>query len=144
LRISRPGSYFFAAGGGLGYGLAASVGVQLAMPDRRVVCVIGEGSVQYSVTALWTAAAYATPVTFLVLNNSEYAILKWFAAMEEVEGAPGLDLPALDCVAIADAYGVRSRRVNGREELADALRQTITSDGPELVEVKVAPGMWLD
>ncbi|MGH2950856.1 MAG: benzoylformate decarboxylase, partial [Solirubrobacterales bacterium] len=58
LRISRPGSYFFGAGGGLGFGLAAAVGVQLAQPDRPVVCVIGEGSVQYAVTALWSAVAY--------------------------------------------------------------------------------------
>ena len=46
--------------------------------------------------ALWTAAAYKVPVTFLVLRNAEYAILKWFADIEEVKGAPGLDLPAVD------------------------------------------------
>jgi benzoylformate decarboxylase len=114
------------------------------MPDRRVVCVIGEGSVQYSVTALWTATAYRAPVTFLVLNNSEYAILKWFAAMEQVERAPGLDLPALDCVAIGNAYGVTARRADGRDALAEALRGAIASDRPELIEVPVAPGMWLE
>src|SRR5207249_2001088 len=76
LRISRPGSYFFAAGGGLGFGLASAVGVQLAQPDRPVVCVIGEGSTQYAITALWSAVAYSAPVTFLVLHNEEYAILK--------------------------------------------------------------------
>ena len=79
LRLSRPGSYYFSAGGGLGFGLAASVGVQLAQPDRPVVCVLGEGSAQYAITAFWSAVAYEIPVTFLVLRNSEYAILKWFA-----------------------------------------------------------------
>src|SRR6266511_3738294 len=92
LRLSRPGSYYFGAGGGLGFGLAAAVGVQLAEPNRPVVCVIGEGSVQYAVTAFWSAVAYRVPVTFLVLRNEEYAILKWFADIEQVEGAPGLDL----------------------------------------------------
>ena len=58
LRISRPGSYYFGAGGGLGFGLSAAVGVQLAQPDRPVVCVVGEGSVQYAVTAFWSAVAY--------------------------------------------------------------------------------------
>src|SRR5437763_903558 len=72
LRLSRPGSYYFSAGGGLGYGLPAAVGVQLAQPNRPVVCVIGEGSVQYSVQGLWSAAAYHVPVTFLVLRNEEY------------------------------------------------------------------------
>ena len=88
LRLSRPGSYYFSAGGGLGFGLAASVGVQLAQPDRPVVCVLGEGSAQYAITAFWSAVAYKTPVTFLVLRNEEYAILKWFAGVEQVERRP--------------------------------------------------------
>ena len=110
LRLSRPGSYYFSAGGGLGFGLAASVGVQLAQPDRPVVCVLGEGSAQYAITAFWSAVAYKTPVTFLVLRNAEYAILKWFAEVEQVAGAPGLDLPALDVAAVAEGYGVKAHR----------------------------------
>jgi benzoylformate decarboxylase len=143
LRISRPGSYFFGAGGGLGFGLAGAIGVQLARPGQRVVCVLGEGSAQYAITGLWTAAAYKVPVTFLVLNNSEYAILKWFADVEQAEGAPGLDLPALDCAAIATGYGVPARRVAGRDELRAALDGALAADGPELVEVGVTPGMAL-
>jgi benzoylformate decarboxylase len=143
LRLSRPGSYFFGAGGGLGFGLAAAVGVQLAQPDRPVVCVMGEGSVQYAVTALWSAVAYGVPVTFLILRNEEYAILKWFAGLEQVEGAPGLDLPGLDTVAIASAYGMSARRAEDRDSLAQALAEGIASDSPSLVEVTVAPGMTL-
>jgi benzoylformate decarboxylase len=143
LRISRPGSYFFCAGGGLGYGLAAGVGVQLAHPDRPVACVLGEGSAQYAVSAFWTAVAYKVPITFLILRNEEYGILKWFAEVEEVNGAPGLDLPALDTAAIASGYGVNSRRVRGRDELREALSAAFASDKPELVEVAVAPGMAL-
>ncbi|MEA2423048.1 MAG: benzoylformate decarboxylase [Thermoleophilaceae bacterium] len=143
LRVNRPGSYYFGAGGGLGFGLSAAIGVQLAQPDRRVVCVLGEGSAQYAITGFWTAAAYRVPVTFLVLRNEEYAILKWFGMLENVEGAPGLDLPALDVSAVAGAYGVPSKRVSGREELTEALRGAIGSEGPELVEVQVAPGMAL-
>jgi len=143
LRISRPGSYYFAAGGGLGFGLAASVGVQLAQPDRPVVCVIGEGSVQYAVSAFWSAVAYDVPVTFLVLRNSEYAILKWFAEVEAVQGAPGLDLPALDVAAVAAGYGVSTQVANGRDEVRDALAKALASSRPELVEVPVQPGMSL-
>lgn len=143
LRLSRPGSYFFGAGGGLGFGLSAAVGVQLAEPDRPVVCVVGEGSVQYAVTAFWSAVAYDAPVTFCVLRNSEYAILKWFSAIEAVEGAPGLDLPALDTAAVAAGYGVNTQRVSAADELRDALASAIPSSRPELVEVGVAPGMWL-
>ena len=143
LRLNRPGSYYFGAGGGLGFGLAAAIGVQMAQPDRPVVCVLGEGSAQYAITGFWTAAAYRVPVTFLVLRNEEYAILKWFGMLENVTGAPGLDLPALDVSAVASAYGVPSRRVSGREELTEALRTAVGSGGPELVEVQVAPGMAL-
>ena len=143
LRLGRPGSYYFGAGGGLGFGLAAAIGVQLAEPHRRVVCVLGEGSAQYAIQGLWSAAAYEVPVTFLVLRNSEYAILKWFAGLESVSGAPGLDLPELECAELARAYGVASKRVEGRDELHAALADAIASDAPELVEVGVRPGMAL-
>jgi benzoylformate decarboxylase len=143
LRISRPGSYFFCAGGGLGYGLAAGIGVQLAQPGRPVVCVLGEGSAQYAITGFWTAVAYKVPVTFLVLRNEEYGILKWFADIEQVTGAPGLDLPALETADVARAYGVESRRVRGRAELREALDAGLSSSAPALVEVDVTPGMSL-
>ena len=143
LRISRPGSYYFAAGGGLGFGLAAAIGVQLAQPDRPVVCVLGEGSAQYTIQGLWTAAAYRVPVTFLVLRNEEYAILKWFAELESVSGAPGLDLPGLDCAALAAAYGVEASRADGREELRESLRAAIGSERPRLIDARVAGGMAL-
>jgi len=143
LRISRPGSYYFCAGGGLGYGLSAGIGVQLAQPDRPVVCVLGEGSVQYAVSGFWTAVAYRVPVTFLILRNNEYGILKWFAQFEQVEGAPGLDLPALETAQIAAGYGVHTARVREREALREALAEGIASTGPSLVEVDVAPGMSL-
>ena len=124
------GSYYFGAGGGLGYGLSAAVGVQLAEPDRPVVCVVGEGSVQYAVTAFWSALAHQAPVTFLVLRNNEYAILKWFAGVEGVSGAPGLDLPGLDTAAIATGYGIGSIRVSTADELREALAGAIAAAAP--------------
>jgi benzoylformate decarboxylase len=143
LRLSRPGSYYFSAGGGLGFGIAAAIGVQMAQPSRPVVCVLGEGSAQYAIQSLWTAAAYKVPVTYLLLRNDEYSILKWFALMENVQGAPGLDLPALDCVALAQAYGVPAQRAQEPEQLSHLLAQAIRADGPRLVEARVAPGMAL-
>ena len=143
MRLGPPGSYYFGAGGGLGFGLAASIGVALAQPERRVVCVLGEGSAQYAIQGFWTAAAYGVPVTYLILRNEEYAILKWFATLEDVTGAPGLDLPALDVASVAAGYGVPARKVEGRDELHSALGEAIASDGPSLVEVQVAPGMAL-
>jgi benzoylformate decarboxylase len=143
LKLSWPGSWLFGAGGGLGFGLPAAVGAQMAQPDRPVVCVIGEGSVQYAVQAFWTAAAYNVPLTVLVLRNEEYAILKWFAGLEQVTGVPGLDLQALESAQLATAYGVNAVRTTGVDETREALRAAIASNQPELVEVRVGPGMAL-
>ncbi len=117
--------------------------MQLAQPDRPVVCVLGEGSAQYAITAFWSAVAYETPLTFLVLRNSEYAILKWFAEVEGVSGAPGLDLPKLDVAAVAEGYGVTAHRVRDRDEVSAALQAALASARPELVEVPVEQGMSL-
>ncbi len=145
LRLSLPGSYYQSGSGGLGFAIAAAVGVQLAEPDRPVVCVVGEGSAQYGITALWTAVAYKVPVTFLVLRNQEYMILKWFAAFEQVEGAPGLELPGLDTAAVAQAYGMAARDVSTPDELGEALRGAIAAeDGPRLVQARIASGMWVE
>ena len=144
LRLHQPGSYFFGASGGLGFGISAAIGVQLAQPGRQVVCVLGEGSAQYGITALWSAVAYRVPVTFLVLRNREYSILKWFSALENVTGAPGLDLPGLDVAAVAAGYGMPARTVSG-DELTDALRADIgADDGPRLIQVDIAAGMNLE
>jgi benzoylformate decarboxylase len=105
--------------------------------------VLGEGSVQYAVSGFWTAVAYQVPITFLILRNNEYGILKWFAEFEQVAGAPGLDLPALETAEIAKGYGVETQRVRARDELRDALGKAFASGGPSLVEVDVAPGMSL-
>lgn len=143
LRISNPNSYFFGAGGGLGFGLASAIGIQIGDPDRRVVCVLGEGSVQYAVAGFWTAVAYDVPVTFLVLRNEEYAILKWFADVEQVKGSPGLDLPALESAAIASGYGIESSKVGSADEVESALKAAFADRKPRLIEVPVQPGMSL-
>ncbi len=141
VKPSRPGSFMFGAGGGLGFGLSAAVGAQLGAPGRPVVAVLGEGSAQYTITALWTAVAYKVPLTILVLRNDEYAILKWFSDLEQVTGAPGLDLPGLDCVALAKAYGMRADRVEDADGLRDALGDGIGASEPRLIEVPIAKGM---
>ena len=144
LRLSRPGSYYFTAGGGLGFALPAAIGVQMAQPERRVVCVLGEGSAQYAIQGLWTAAAYDVPVTFLVLRNEEYAILKWFGEIEQVTGAPGLDLPALEVAVGGRGLRRAEQRVDDAERAArGAPRRDRRATGPRLVEARVAPGMAL-
>ncbi|WP_327085120.1 thiamine pyrophosphate-dependent enzyme [Nonomuraea sp. NBC_01738] len=138
IRIDRPGSFLFTAGGGLGFGLPAAVGAQLGRPSRPVVAVIGDGSMQYAIPALWSAAAYRVPLTVVVLTNKEYAILKWFSQFENAAGVPGLDIGGLDICAIARGYGVAATHVESREALVSAIAIATASDLPMLIEVPVS------
>src|SRR5258708_1202184 len=82
--MQEPGSYYFAAAGGLGFAMPAALSVQLAEPSPRVIAVIGDGSANYSITALWTAARYKIPVVFLILKHGTYGSLRWFAEVLKV------------------------------------------------------------
>lgn len=79
LPMQEPGSYYFPAAGGLGFGIPVALGVQLACPDRRVIALIGDGSANFSITGLWTAAQHQIPAVFIILNNGTYEALRWFA-----------------------------------------------------------------
>lgn len=134
--IRRPGGYYFSPDGGLGFGLSAAVGIQLACPDRPVLAVLGDGSVQYAVTALWTAALLRVPVTFLVLRNDEYGVLKWFAGLEQATGVPGLDIAGIDHAAIAAGYGIPAARAASPRDLARHLANALGAPGPHLIEIR--------
>lgn len=135
VEMSEPGSYFFPAAGGLGFGLPAAVGVQLATPGRRVVAIIGDGSANYGITALWTAAQYGIPVVFIILKNGTYGALRWFADVLQVSDAPGLDVPGLDFCAIAQGYGVQAQHAATRAEFAAAFSAALAGNRPVLIEV---------
>jgi benzoylformate decarboxylase len=136
--LRLPGSYFWPASGGLGFGMPAAVGVQMAMPARPVVAVIGDGSANYGITALWTAAQYKVPVVFVILKNGTYGALRWFADLLGVPDAPGMDVPDIDFSALARGYGVASTTVGTEEEFAAALRQAVTGQRPHLIEVQTS------
>ncbi len=137
LPLARPGSFYFTTSGGLGFGLPAAVGIALADPSRPVLAAIGEGSMQYAIQALASAAALQVPVTVLVLDNREYAILKWFAHRENTPKVPGLDLMPIDHLALARGYGVPAESVTTTGELAAALRRGFAGPGPRLVHVPI-------
>ncbi len=140
VRPGHPFSHLSAAGGGLGFGLPAAVGAQLAAPDRPVVAAIGDGSMHYAITALWTAAHYGLPLTIVVASNSEYGIVKVFGAIEHASGVPGLDLPGLDIVATARSYGVDAYEAKTTDEVAELLNAGIADrDRPTLINVGTTP-----
>lgn len=135
-------SYFGVAAGSLGLGLPAALGAQMAWPDRRVICTIGDGSIMYTIQALWTAARYHIPATVMVVDNRAYQVLK--DGMAEYKGGPvprerligmDLDAPPVDLPAVARGFGVEARLVTEPGELREALAERSTE--PRLIDVLV-------
>ena len=135
--------YSFLRGGALGWGMPAAVGCSLGIGREPVVSLVGDGAALYSPQAMWTAAHEQLPVTFVVMNNREYNILKnfmkgqahynstrsnRFIAMDIVE-------PAIDYIAMAQSMGLPAVRVERPEDIAPAIEGGIASGRANLVEV---------
>ncbi|MET4391399.1 benzoylformate decarboxylase [Bradyrhizobium sp. F1.4.3] len=130
-------SFYTMASGGLGYSLPAAVGMALGKPKRRTVCLIGDGSAMYSIQALWTAAQRKLPLTIVVINNSGYGAMRSFSQVMQVRNVPGLELPGIDFVRLAEGMGCHAVRVTKAAELGEALNRGMAFDGASLVEVVV-------
>lgn len=135
ITLRHPGSYYFPAAGGLGFGLPAAIGVQLAQPSRRVIALIGDGSANYGITALWTAARYRIPVIFIILKNGTYGALRWFTGVLGTGEVPGLDIGGIDFCAIARGYGVNAIHADSRSAFEAAFIAALDSNEPVLIEV---------
>lgn len=143
--FNEPGTYFRIRGGAIGWGLPAALGVKLARPERPVVAVVGDGSAQYTIQSLWSAAHHRIPVIYVICSNRSYRILKVnlknylkFSGQVHRESkfiAMDLTDPDLDFAALARAYGIKGWRVEGPDELGEALRAAIRDGGPALVDV---------
>ncbi|HET7478519.1 MAG TPA: benzoylformate decarboxylase [Rubrobacteraceae bacterium] len=140
--LKSPGGYHSSGAGGLGFCMPGSVGYKLAVPERTVVCVIGDGSSMYSIQALWTAAQYGANVVFIVVNNRGYSILKGFRdSIGAGDKVPGLDVPDVDFVSVAKGLGVEAERVAAAEDLRPTLKRALSAERPYLLEVVVDPAV---
>jgi benzoylformate decarboxylase len=140
--IKKPDTYYTFASGGLGWGSPAAVGIALAEKKagthRPVIAVIGDGALQYSVQDLYTAAQEKLKLVFVVPCNGEYAILKEFAVLEKTPNVPALEIPGLDVVSAAKAFGCASVLAKTKEEIKQALSGALKADGPTLVAIPIA------
>ena len=130
-------SFYTMSSGGLGYSLPAAVGMALGRPGVRIVCLIGDGSAMYSIQALWTAARRNLPLTVIVINNAGYGAMRSFSQVMQVRNVPGLELPGIDFVKLAEGMGCHAVRVTKSSELAPALKDGLSHDGTSLIEVMV-------
>ena len=139
-KVTEPASFFTFASGALGWGMPAAVGIALAERDtgrnRPVFAVIGDGAFQYTVQCLWTAAQERLSLVVVVPDNQEYAILKSFAQEEHTPGVPGLDLPGIDLVKLAEGYGCTAQRVTTPDQVRSAVQDALQRAGPTVL---VAP-----
>jgi benzoylformate decarboxylase len=143
LPMDDPQAYYGLASGGLGFGMAGAVGVALAQPTRPVVATIGDGSAMYSIQSLWTAAHLKLNITYVIINNRSYRIIKErLLAMRGTDDFVAMDMdnPAIDFAGVAKSMGMPSQVVTDPTKLADVLKAAMASGGPNLVEVIVSRG----
>ncbi|MFJ2394480.1 benzoylformate decarboxylase [Streptomyces sp. NPDC087843] len=143
LPTTRTGSFFATASGGIGWGTPAAVGVALADRDRGVerpvVGLIGDGSFQYSVQAIYTAAQHDLPIVYVVMRNHEYSILKSFAVLEETPGVPGLDLPGIDIASLARGFGCRAVEAETTDDLEREFTAALSAGTTTVIVVPTQP-----
>jgi len=142
LPARRPLGFLSAAGGGLGFGLPAAIGVRMALSDRPVVAVVGDGASMFAIQSLWSAARYRVGALFVVLANGGYAVMDLLAD-QQGEAAPWPGFGAIDIAAMARAQGCQAKRLESHDELVAALDEVVPRlgerDEPLLLEVMVAP-----
>jgi len=139
-----PHQYYTSASGSLGWGLGAAIGLKLALPEREVMVVAGDGAFQFGPQALWVAAHYQIPVIFIVVNNESYAAVT--AALRRHGGRavergefPGTDLSGIDACSIARGYGVFAQRLHRASQLSEAMEKARAHAGPSLIEIMTDP-----
>jgi benzoylformate decarboxylase len=144
IRSDDPQSYFGLRGGGIGWGLPATMGVKLALPDRPVVGLIGDGSAMYTVQGLWTAARYKIDCVFVILNNTSYRILKqrlhnMRGLAEQADSYVGMELtdPKIDFVSLARSLGIKAERARTVHEATDLVAQGVKGGGALLIDVEL-------
>jgi benzoylformate decarboxylase len=144
IRSEDPQSFYGLRGGGIGWGLPAALGVKLALPERPVVALVGDGSAMYTCQALWTAAHDRIAAVFVIFNNSSYRILKQRLVAQrglaaQADRFVGMELtdPAIDYVGLARSLGVAAERATSVHDVTDLVTKGLKSHAPLLIDVPV-------
>ena len=126
---------------GLGYGFPASLGAQAALPDRQVVCVVGDGGFQYNMQELGTAVQHGLAPVVVLFNDNAWGVLKEFQQQRLGGRTFAVELENPDFCKLAGAYGIEAVRVNTQDQLLEELRRALKSDRIRLIEVETPQGM---
>jgi acetolactate synthase-1/2/3 large subunit len=141
---AAPHDWLSSRGGSIGFGLPCAVGAAVACPDRKVICLEGDGSGMYTVQSLWTMARESLDVLVLVFANRGYQILRGeLTGVGVTDPGPNairmltVDQPVVDWSAMARAQGVDATRVTDLDGLIEAMRRGLATKGPSLIEVVI-------
>jgi thiamine pyrophosphate-dependent acetolactate synthase large subunit-like protein len=137
--VVAPRTFLYPVGSAtLGYGVPAAIGAKVALPERAVVAVVGDGGFMFSVNELATAVKYGLGIVFLVLNDERYGAIKYL--QEAMFGGRWgeADLANPDFVALAHAFRAEGRRVQGLDDLGPLLEQALRHPGPTVLELPVS------
>jgi acetolactate synthase-1/2/3 large subunit len=141
---AAPHDWVFNTGGAIGLGMPVALGAAIACPDRRVICLSGDGAGMYTCQALWTMARERTPVVIAIFANRAYNILNYELARTGVT-SPGevakrmlsLDEPTIDWVALSQSMGVAAYRTGDAAEFERLFADAVKADGPVLIEAVI-------
>jgi acetolactate synthase-1/2/3 large subunit len=141
---ANPHDWLQNMGGSIGFSTPVATGAAVACPDRKVICMVGDGSAMYTIQSLWTQARESLNVVTIVFANRIYQILR--GEFDGVgAGEPGqraldmlkIDRPAIDFVSLAKGMGVPGRAVANVDDFVKALSEAIAEPGPWLIEVRM-------
>ena len=139
---AQPHDWLNLMGGSIGFALPAAVGAAIAAPDRTVMALEGDGSAMYTLQALWTMARENLNVKVIIFANQSYEILKGelinvgaTGSGEKALSMLNLNSPALDWVGLAKSQGVEAFKVRDLKEFFITLKNILSKQGPQLIEV---------
>jgi len=143
-RNAPPHDWMVNPGGSIGMAMPVAIGAAVACPDRKVICLEGDGSGMYTLQSLWTMARENLNIVTLIFANRTYEILKgeFKNVGAGVAGKKALDMleigrPDLDWIALAKGHGVNASRAQNLDELAWQLGGAMRESGPHLIEVVI-------
>jgi benzoylformate decarboxylase len=142
LPAREPLGYLSAAQGGLGFAIPAAAGLRMALPERPVVAVVGDGAAIYQIQAVWSAKRYRAGPLYVVLANGGYTVMDRLAEHAGGSGPwPGFE--DLELASIARSFGCPAVRVTTHEELLSTLDEVVPTlaerNEPLLLDVAIAP-----
>jgi acetolactate synthase-1/2/3 large subunit len=139
--FDEPRTFLSSGGlGTMGYGLPAAIGAQVAMPDRLVVDIAGDGSIQMNIQELATAVQYRLPVKVVILNNGSLGMVRQWQELFFQGKYSQTCLPQVpDFVRLAEAYGAAGFRATKPGQVPDVLRKGFAAPGPAIIDILTDP-----